>query len=527
MCHLFSTLLLLATLSTFAAPAIAALLIVPDHHPTIQSAIAAAASGDSIMVRPGVYAESLSLSGKDLTIFGESGAEATIISGSSSFRLLDATGPSVTVATVFEDLTFQDGKALKGAGIRLSGGASLTLRRCRFIHNRAVGNPGGAAGGAAVVGALSTLAVDTSLFQDNEAVDMELVGDGAGGAVYADPGSHLEIRNSEFVRNSASGFEGGPGGAVNANGAAIIEASRFTDNFGFQGGAIRGSEGSDIVVLGCLFDRNDAWTGAGIFCSYAAFTIENNTFIDNRAFFDLDAAIVAVGSWQGRARDGGAGGPVATQRIPSIEHNTVVFNICSGIGIRTDPIVVRNNVVTNNYYVGLISDLVPVPGSIACNDVWANQGGNYGGDCPDLTGIDGNISSDPLFCDPPARDFTLDAGSPCAPANSPEGCGLIGAWPVSCGVTAVNPPGAPSPPLQLLVRPNPVGKRAEFAFDEAKGPRVLEIVDGQGRLVAVLAASGRTALTWVPSPSIPAGVYFARLTGVAARSETVKIVVLR
>jgi hypothetical protein len=46
-------------------------------------------------------------------------------------------------------------------------------------------------------------------------------------------------------------------------------------------------------------------------------------------------------------------------------------------------------------------------------------GGNYGAQCSDLTGIDDNISVDPLFCDKgPAQDFRLRPESPCTEANS-------------------------------------------------------------------------------------------------------------
>jgi hypothetical protein len=41
----------------------------------------------------------------------------------------------------------------------------------------------------------------------------------------------------------------------------------------------------------------------------------------------------------------------------------------------------------------------------------------------------GNISSDPLFCDPSLGDFRLQPQSPCAP-NPP--CGLKGPFPVGC-----------------------------------------------------------------------------------------------
>ena len=69
--------------------------------------------------------------------------------------------------------------------------------------------------------------------------------------------------------------------------------------------------------------------------------------------------------------------------------------------------------------------------TLSCNDVSNNAGGNYAG-LPDPTGNKGNISSDPLFCDLVALDVHLSSVSPCAAANSPAGCGLIGALDVNC-----------------------------------------------------------------------------------------------
>jgi hypothetical protein len=56
-----------------------------------------------------------------------------------------------------------------------------------------------------------------------------------------------------------------------------------------------------------------------------------------------------------------------------------------------------------------------------------NWGINWGGSAGQY-GINGNISEDPLFCDPEAGDFTLHGDSPCAPYSAPNPeCGLIGA----------------------------------------------------------------------------------------------------
>jgi hypothetical protein len=54
----------------------------------------------------------------------------------------------------------------------------------------------------------------------------------------------------------------------------------------------------------------------------------------------------------------------------------------------------------------------------------------FGNGEDDLCGVDlgGNFHSDPLFC----ADYSLAESSPCAPANSPGGCGLIGVLDVGC-----------------------------------------------------------------------------------------------
>ena len=54
-------------ISLLPAPlALAATIYVPDDYPTIQQAIQAAADGDRVLVRPGVYEENLSISSQVL-----------------------------------------------------------------------------------------------------------------------------------------------------------------------------------------------------------------------------------------------------------------------------------------------------------------------------------------------------------------------------------------------------------------------------------------------------------------------------
>ena len=143
----------------------------------------------------------------------------------------------------------------------------------------------------------------------------------------------------------------------------------------------------------------------------------------------------------------------------------------------------------------------------------------------DQTGSNGNISEDPLFCDALEGDYRLRLDSPCTAANSPEGCGLIGALPVGCGITNVAADDAPPAESDLSVTPNPVRGVAEFAL-EGVGPRVLTIFDSQGRLVDRLTGSDGRWI-WTPGASAPAGVYFARLDGGGSTAEAVKFLYLR
>jgi hypothetical protein len=203
---------MLALLAGTAGGAAAALLVVPDDFPSIQAALDAAASGDSVMIRAGTYAESLALAGKDLTLFGESGAEATVVTGGQTRRVLDL-GAGVTAGTVLSDLTFRDG----GGGDRGAGIGSTApprhIRRCRFVANVAFCWTCDTFGGGLAAGSGSTSVIEDCQFTDNVALIDHLWTTGFGGAIYAGP----DRASRSGARPSAAmplAFEGGVGGAV-------------------------------------------------------------------------------------------------------------------------------------------------------------------------------------------------------------------------------------------------------------------------------------------------------------------------
>ncbi len=111
-------------------------------------------------------------------------------------------------------------------------------------------------------------------------------------------------------------------------------------------------------------------------------------------------------------------GIVIEQATFSITGNTVARNALSGIkliaegGAFTEHIA--RNIVAMNRGSGINGD-GGIAADITCNDVWANSPGgvlNYGGSISDRTGLNGNISVDPYFCNVYTNSFAPAMNSP-------------------------------------------------------------------------------------------------------------------
>ncbi len=92
------------------------------------------------------------------------------------------------------------------------------------------------------------------------------------------------------------------------------------------------------------------------------------------------------------------------------------------------PRLERSIVAFNLGAEGIYSD---DPGSlptVTCVDAFGNEYGNYGGFLSDLTGIDGNVSVDPVFCDLERGSYFLSGVSPLRDGT----CGVLGALQAKC-----------------------------------------------------------------------------------------------
>src|SRR5205085_8579323 len=105
---------------------------------------------------------------------------------------------------------------------------------------------------------------------------------------------------------------------------------------------------------------------------------------------------------------------------PIVVNNTIADNdsqqgsgiFADGFDIQTE--VINNIIIAKDGQIALFcGDFNDVnPPVIRSNDVFSSQGMAYGGICPDKTGMNGNISTDPIFINPSAGNYHLQPNSP-------------------------------------------------------------------------------------------------------------------
>ena len=247
------------------------------------------------------------------------------------------------------------------------------------------------------------------------------------------------------------------------NGAStIIEGFTITGGSALVQGAVGGGvwlSHSDGIVRNNVITRNIANAGGGIYVDGGSPTIEGNTISHNGGLYagggisiDGGQASIVRNVIVDNTANGGplgdtGGGGIAVGNSPALQISecTIVGNsapLGAGlfVGYDASPTLNRTVVAFNtpwpNTGTGAGIEVGAPTGSLSmgCSDVFGNSGGNFAG-MTDPTGTNGNQSADPVFCDLQARDLTISVLSPCAPAHSPSGCGLVGALGPICDAT--------------------------------------------------------------------------------------------
>jgi hypothetical protein len=151
--------------ASFPATAHAADLRVPTDFPTIQAALDAAASGDTVLVMPGTYAENLDFHGKDIHLESTDGAAVTTLA------VPGGTGVAIGPRGAFVGFTVTGASGSFGAAMAVSG-VGTVVRHDVFDGNA----QGGGGFGAAIGGNGASPLIDQNVFRHNSCDDQFLSG---------------------------------------------------------------------------------------------------------------------------------------------------------------------------------------------------------------------------------------------------------------------------------------------------------------------------------------------------------------
>jgi len=504
---------------------------VPMDVPTIQAGIDSACAGDTVIVASGIYHEHNIVMKSGICLFGETGVpEDVVVDADSLGRVflcddLDSltliAGFTITGGCDLYSMTDQG----TGGGMLCRGGSPRIIH-CLFRRNALSGIGHPTAGGALACLDGCAPAITDCRFVENVADASGPLDTTAGGGAFFSYNSLATLVNCTFIGNMA--LESGKGGGLAAFSTAAITGCTFSGNSSGYGG---GAWLEDTTAVSyCAFTGNLASRyGGGLECRDGPLTIEYSAICGNSA---------------GR-RGGGAGclGP-STIRHCTISGNSLGESAEGGAGIScedTSLVLLDRTIVSFSINGEAVYCESMSAASLTCCDIFGNEWGDYVGCIAGQNGVAGNIWGDPLFCEPDSGDFTIQDISPCAAANSPPGCELIGLYDVGCTGTAVEQNELASTPSRFYLGPavpnpfNPV-TQIQYGIPTGSPPSrvVMKVYDVAGRHVTTLVDAdhnpGTYRVVWDgrdhQGSEAASGLYFYRITW-NEKSETRRMVLLK
>lgn len=387
--------------------------------PTIQAAIDSTFDGDTVMVAAGTYTgegnRDIEFRGKGILVISESGRDLTIVDCESA---PDDNHAGFLFITGEDSTAILDGFTVTRASLygARSWNASPVIRNCNFVDNDKV-QYNALGGGLRFEGG------------EPEVVGCNIADNGG-----ADGNGGVRVKNARLLMEDCeiTGNTGGSYGGMRFESRAgyrsVIRGCVISSNFsGMSGGAIRVPYDDILTVENCQIIENSAQFFGGAIVTGGEFTMTNTIVARN-----------SVTTWDGSSWCGG----ILLGDAATITGSTIVSNsgpnfgsgIYLGPASPDQPVVIENTIVAFNHGSnGIFLDDPPAGSdvSVICCDVYGNDGEDYGGDIADQTGVNGNISENPLFCDTLSGDYYIYDDSPCAPEHS-ECETLVGLYGVAC-----------------------------------------------------------------------------------------------
>lgn len=246
-----------------ASPAFGDILTVPGQYPTIQAAVDAASAGDTVLIDPGTYNESISVF-EDITVQGLGTPESVVITGGVSMDVGRLGAVTVLGTLGFASELDVFNCIFDGGGVDVDNSA-ISFANTLFKN----------CSGGAVVGSLVLFSFDSCVFDSNTGgavrpfdgvatfTGCEFI-DNTGRAV---TGQDLEFTDCLFLNNSDTSGPAAIQLTSSFGSCSIIGCDFIGNTSGGLAAAVYLSNDNDGapagVVTDCSFQNNTAGAGGG------------------------------------------------------------------------------------------------------------------------------------------------------------------------------------------------------------------------------------------------------------------------
>lgn len=264
-------------------PAIPGMHRVPEDHPTIQAAIDAAMSGETVAVAPGFWDERLWIRDKSITLRGVAGADRTTLSGTGSPGAVVSIDGALSAGTRIEGFTISGGHGDDGHGVYVRG-ADVALRDARLERNASSGifNDGGQVTlfGCTIESNMSPVSGGgvRAMRGDTTLVNCTVARNSAGtfgGGIFAEDG-RIQVLDCRILANrTTSGAWGGGMWAERAD--VFASGSSFTGNSSIESGGAAYLRGGTANLYRCDFSGNTSQMAYGLFSEGAHVRLHDST----------------------------------------------------------------------------------------------------------------------------------------------------------------------------------------------------------------------------------------------------------
>ncbi len=265
----------------FLSVTTATTLHVPDEYPTIQAALMAADSSDTVLVQPGTYYENIfwpDVNGIKLISAGDS--SNTVIDGSGNGSVIYLNPSTATIDSTTEIRGFKitnGGNIANGGGMLVSnaspvltrlwvtgntattdgGGLYLNSSNPTLTHVTVSGNTAGSGGGLLIYYNSNPTLTDVTV-TGNTATNY-------GGGLYISNNSNPTLTYVTVTGNTATNYGGG--GLVISSSPSLMDVVVSGNTAGGEGGGLK-ITGGNPTLMNVAVRNNSAYIGGGLYISH-------------------------------------------------------------------------------------------------------------------------------------------------------------------------------------------------------------------------------------------------------------------